>query len=914
MVIDALRFDFLLHMPNATAANPFFHNHMPIIQHLRQTRPSSSLLFQSRADPPTTTTQRIKGIMTGSLPTFIDAGSNFASSAVGEDHLLRHLNDQFKNIYFMGDDTWMHLFPESLNRTDRVFGSDSFKMFDLHTVDNRILSRLWPLMDQPDNEWEIAIMHFLGVDHCGHTYGPSHFHMTRKLTQMNGVIERLISHIDEDTLFVLMGDHGMSVEGDHGGESPEEVMSGLFVYSGRNLTMAHMDTDHAEYYARFFQRIHSIRAEALGYDFTSITERLGYNASAYPMISQIHLVPTLSYLLNMPIPFGNLGGLIPDLLMPAPPLSLNKATALFHMMEQFRMNTLQVYDYLTHYYRQTQHPGFSPQKLAPMLQHLYRAEKSVLDMSKWPSFSAAANNLPVADDDEELLAMLEQTILEYDKFLMGTIKYCEAIWAQFDVGCMCVGIVLLCLSTCANLWLIQKRRTTFQFALSMATWTSAFGFGMAVLRYTALPGFMRNRGWFEKMELLDWMGISLAMAMAMMTSTMDYGRYSILRDGWSWVILIVAVTCQGITLASNSFVIWEDRIIRFLLATLCLWLIFRIINRGDPLKRIGTPLCILAWVRLTGLTGQCREEQFPHCVYIHNGHINTNTYIYGVFVFYLVLMRVLSQRFAKRAGKGMLKTTLHQISLCIVFVRLAVDVYDSSHDSQLIEQFSAVVGVSQGWLQSILNVHAPRIVYAGTAGITAISMSKTSQTGEDIVSKRREFWGILYLWSTMLAMLQKPLGSLIVLSIPCLIELLANEESDLLIRLALTHCLGHHVFFVTGHQVIFTSLPWKAAFIGFDDMSYYGGAILVLLSTLTGYILAWISWAVILAEDQGEKRQPFMLLLVIFQSIPTFLSAIFILVLRRHLMTWKIFAPRFLLQAILSVGSHVAALVLQHFI
>ena len=40
------------------------------------------LLLKFIADPPTTTLQRLKGLTTGSLPTFIDAGSNFAGEVI----------------------------------------------------------------------------------------------------------------------------------------------------------------------------------------------------------------------------------------------------------------------------------------------------------------------------------------------------------------------------------------------------------------------------------------------------------------------------------------------------------------------------------------------------------------------------------------------------------------------------------------------------------------------------------------------------------------------------------------------------------------------------------------------------------------------------------------------------------------
>lgn len=47
----------------------------------------------------------------GSLPTFIDIGSNFASSEIREDNIIAQLKSCGKRIVFMGDDTWMGLFP-----------------------------------------------------------------------------------------------------------------------------------------------------------------------------------------------------------------------------------------------------------------------------------------------------------------------------------------------------------------------------------------------------------------------------------------------------------------------------------------------------------------------------------------------------------------------------------------------------------------------------------------------------------------------------------------------------------------------------------------------------------------------------------------------------------------------------------
>lgn len=63
------------------------------------------------------------------------------------------------------------------------------------------------------NDWDVVIAHFLGVDHCGHKYGPLHNEMSRKLNEMNTVIEKTIEQMDDDTTLYVIGDHGMTISG-----------------------------------------------------------------------------------------------------------------------------------------------------------------------------------------------------------------------------------------------------------------------------------------------------------------------------------------------------------------------------------------------------------------------------------------------------------------------------------------------------------------------------------------------------------------------------------------------------------------------------------------------------------------------------------------------------------------------------
>jgi len=91
LIIDALMFDFAEYDPDNKQPLAY-QNKMPVFRDLLKAKPKNSRLFKFIADPPTTTMQRLKGLTTGSLPTFIDAGSNFASSEINEDNFLDQIS------------------------------------------------------------------------------------------------------------------------------------------------------------------------------------------------------------------------------------------------------------------------------------------------------------------------------------------------------------------------------------------------------------------------------------------------------------------------------------------------------------------------------------------------------------------------------------------------------------------------------------------------------------------------------------------------------------------------------------------------------------------------------------------------------------------------------------------------------
>lgn len=65
-----------------------YENKLPVFNEMLAKHPHNARFMKLVADAPTTTLQRLKGITTGSLPTFIDVGSNFATAEINEDNII----------------------------------------------------------------------------------------------------------------------------------------------------------------------------------------------------------------------------------------------------------------------------------------------------------------------------------------------------------------------------------------------------------------------------------------------------------------------------------------------------------------------------------------------------------------------------------------------------------------------------------------------------------------------------------------------------------------------------------------------------------------------------------------------------------------------------------------------------------
>lgn len=910
ILVDALRYDFTVpFLPRPDDEQPhYFHNALPVLYETSVESPRNAFLRPFIADPPTTTLQRLKGLTTGTLPTFIDAGSNFAGTAIDEDNLIEQLYLAGRNVVHLGDDTWHSLFPGYFEpNLTRPY--DSFNVWDLHTVDNGVNEHLFPLLEPSmSSKWDVIIGHYLGVDHAGHRYGPDHPAMADKLKQMDGVFRRIIDALDDSTLLVVMGDHGMDVKGDHGGESDDEVEAALWMYSKRPA----------------FGRLGS-------------TPKTPPATAKERPVPQIDLVPTLALLLGIPIPFNNLG-------RPIEEAFASENSALYENNARVnRLTAHQIHNYQAEY-----------TKLRNLDESLTRATEQLWRQAGYIWHTAMAK--------DTFAEAMEDASDAYAAYVDDNLHVCRHLWARFDLVSMAMGIAAL-VGTFAVVLLYAQGVQGDRAALTPA-----------LLLYGAAGTIVGGGAGAAAGSVLQLSLVQLAAFGAVATGVagMLFGFWPV-REGlripypntfWGGLcFLSTLLLCIGF--AANSFTIWEDEQLLFLLTTFGALMLASSLGQNDEGDRnFGAlnSLSFLAATRLSSLSRLCREEQMPTCMstYYASATSSTSTGWQTLIPFAVAIALPSIIRYYYVRSKNFQGSAVIWIGIAlrIGLVMTAVfwvlnaaddgDWYPSISKARLkswrviIAQVVLALAAAAGystyiWSSPLLlvkNEDAPvestskpiNDAEADAPILTTINAQPKTRP-KLIILGYANTHGTRYLllpavWILALLLMQKPMGqgtlALCFISIINLLEIIdCNNLRRSPLGPIVLALMGSFYFFKTGHQAALATIQWESAFIPLTTIQYPWSPILVTLNTFGAQILCAIAvpaipmWKVkpkipgLLGRVAGAMATHILFYAAI--AVATVVESAW---LRRHLMLYRVFMPRMLMAiVVLLLVELVAAVV-----
>jgi phosphatidylinositol glycan class O len=910
LVFDALRWDFLF--PQGPDSDPYHHNRLLTPARLTHEQPSNSLLFKFIADPPTTTLQRLKGLTTGTLPTFVDAGSNFGGSTIEEDNWLEQARSSGKRIVFAGDDTWLSVFPSEM--FEAAWPYDSFNVEDLDTVDRGIESRIFPLLEDEskDTDWDVLIAHFLGLDHAGHRFGPSHPQTARKLDEIETVLRRVVATLRDDDLLLVFGDHGMDSKGDHGGDSPDEVEAGLWIYSKAGLLPPRTPP-------------FSSPAHPLAKLFTSMPEAIStHSNSSVRSVPQISLVPTLSLLLGLPIPFNNLGPIIPEIFLDddegSPTLfGKSQSSQLDNVLRAARINAAQVYKYLVEY---TQEGGPDLAQYVPELVEQYESAQS-------------------------LRSSPTDAIHAYMEFMWTTLERTRRVWAKFDLNLMLVGLAILAgslpvlwrLFTLASVEGSLGDEGVLRQAVGLGTFGAFVGAAVGG-SVAALTERSASHGILAGASLICELCLLIAPGTNDVRTKTPFGS-----DVFLGFFLPFA---HAVIFGSNSFVVWEDKIVLSLLALPFVVYLVRSVSFPEAQLRKRTRYfsgLALICIRLIGLSTVCREEQHPYCTttfYSGAGSSSAPLLLRYLTIPTAIVLPYVVGRFLdiSKSKQGLASLWLDVMWRTWLLAGASFWLLDSM---PLLKTFLArvvlvtvLLACSLVWRATPLCIEVSRRTGGGDG--------KEAATPQVVIVGFANSFGSVYLLFVtgvfaLLWLVMQPTGQVVLalglVVVLCFLEILDSQNDADALRAAFRSTgnpeaiagldesqtpsqrslstlalVGYALFFATGHQAVISTIQWKAAFVGLQTVVYPLSPLLVILNTLGPFIFTatcaplLVFWKTTPTMGANSNMPTLRNLLIVglgfvnHHAVVALCSAVFAAYFRRHLMVWKIFAPRFMLAAV----------------
>ncbi|PIN13319.1 Glycosylphosphatidylinositol anchor synthesis protein [Handroanthus impetiginosus] len=848
IVLDALRFDFV-------APSSFFAERKPwmdkfqVLHELASRNQSSARIFKAIADPPTTSLQRLKGLATGGLPTFIDVGNSFGAPAIVEDNLIHQLVQNGKRVVMMGDDTWVQLFPHHF---DTSYPFPSFNVKDLHTVDNGCITNLFPTLYKDD--WDVLIAHFLGVDHAGHIFGVDSTPMMEKLEQYNEILKKVVGVLEsqsgpgglhENTMLLVMGDHGQTMNGDHGGGTAEEVETAIFALSLKKPPT-------------------SLPAAA---DSLSCQLDMHGRRVCIDSIQQLDFAATVSALLGVPFPFGSIGRVSSQLIsLAGGTWNQEKSTTgedqssshvdnwLQNYVNVLCINSWQVKKYID-VYSSLSLIGFSEKDLLHV-SDLYSEAQEL--------WSNTSKNISLDKSERAFasLPLVKRQLDAYSMFLESVAALARSNWTEFNLKMMGVGFCIMLSSLCLHVFLIK--------------------------RLDKLCGLHSCSGYSREL-----FGVHFACIVVLIRACSFLSNSFILEEGRVASFLLATTAIFQLRCA-----IMKKRMLREALLLCLLVPLLRISIELGQLKQAVNSLFLK--VDPSKILGIDNDSQF--WMYVAEV-LPIVALIVVAFIMYRSMSSFSSQGIVKYVVAGTLFNymliPLHWASDSSLF---SVPMFLEGEMRNLIPRLTYAAGLLQLSMLAIDLFVRERALNLEETTVKALALLSAWSSTIIVLSGKQGPLVVLALF----------IGGWCIIRLMALEQDAKNDSSASSLSYALPvtqwSLMAVCMFFSTGHWCAFDGLRYAAAFVGFDEFNLIRQAILLTIDTFGfSHILPIFALPllVVCCYPLMQNKQIFSMRLSQVYLMYGFITAITVTftmlcvtIQRRHLMVWGLFAPKFVFDVV----------------
>ena len=642
--------------------------------------------------------------------------------------------------------------------------------------------------------------------------------------------------------------------------------------------------------------------------------------------------------LGLPIPFNNLGTVIPELFWH------DKAGTDY--TRALSLNAVQVNRYLNTY-----HNSASGAELDKAWGELERI---------WASVNFEAHT---TDVEAQWLAMTMYT--------RNALAACRMLWAQFNVGLMVLGLILLVTGTVGATLLYFKLRALeagWQEWCSVARrWYVSSVVGgtfLGLVAYVTVSRFVKGLDLIESLLFGAAALLSLVVVASSLPSLSNLGLPSLTS-------IPLPLILHAAAFASNSFTVWEDRVVTYLLITSIVPNI--LVGFTAPTSRLrqrilGFSGLFAVSVRIMAMSTVCREEQQPFChvtFFASSSLPSPPMPILALSIPVAIALPWVMRRFLRisKSDRGTASLVLFGLLPAVLMLGSAFWIIEHWESS---EQFGpewagvlrsartwcawlamglvVFLGYALWWLVPLcLEISSEAKVDGGKREVTVIGFANAF--GAPYLVFWSLFLGLLYVATqltgqvvlafTVIAILAhlevvdsvrdvRGLEAVFASGNPSAIlqgdELRTPAMPVRFSEITPLALLAVHAFFATGHQAAIPSIQWKTAFVLTPTLTYPFSPLLVFLNTFGPHFLIALAVPLLALWNVPPLPQPqadvkarvdavrAALGVMLYHGTLLLSSAVCAAWLRRHLMVWKIFAPRFMLAAVTVVVVDVAVL------
>ena len=566
---------------------------------------------------------------------------------------------------------------------------------------------------------------------------------------------------------------------------------------------------------------------------------------AFESINQIDLVPTISMLLGLPIPFANIGGLVAELL-PAPRQDDNDASFTPNSAVALALNAAQVWTYFSDYSKTSRDLPIN------RLDEL----KELLD-SATLVYKGALSDAMKQDTANDSISFRQACSL-YKVFLAESTDLGKRVWTQFNETGMALGIAIL----------------AFAWLAAFPLWRRSVGKDIINLLRCGSNAHLVN-GLGKKDHEKCHVG---SLAQQSISTIQNY------RLGEVAVAIIFMIFQCGILTFGNSYIDSEREVIAFSLSALCM-LVFRRWFFVAPKQDMSTylPLAVSVCARLNDafVTGHGLDPS----IRLHAAHHSV------VFLSSLLFLAYLRMRWLN------MQSALADI---LAIVCLAVSWWEKRSRDHSRNGFYmarlAIAFTSMGVLRSMHNIfqlrkeRARKGIHNAYLALYRVMMFVVIVTGPSTAST----------------------GVLIVIQTAALIQMMNSsgmKEVDAPVMAAIWRLAIRHVFFATNHHCSFNRLHFSAAFVATNTFMFHIAGSSLFMNTFGWEVIGSILVMALSrckSDRSGSNQKGYSCSnqrnvwywFLFYQWTETLSSCISVSLMKRHLMVWAIFAPRFMFAAI----------------